>query len=55
MEENEAFNKMQNLLFQKSEYEFSVENEMKNTIMKIRKSVKGSIKDSRASIQRKKT
>lgn len=55
MEENKAFSEMQNLLFQKQEYENSVENELKNTLMKIRKSVKGSIKDSRASIQKKKT
>jgi hypothetical protein len=46
---------MQNLLFKKLEYESSVENELKKTLIKIRKSVKGSIKDSRASILRKKT
>jgi hypothetical protein len=32
-----------------------IENEMRNTLMKIMKSVRGSIKDSRASIQRRKT
>ena len=50
MEENEAFDQMQNLLFKKQEYEQSVENELKTTLIKIRKSVKSSIKDSRASI-----